>query len=69
MYTAEEYRNLMISVLTIAIREAENERYDTDSPRKPGITLAYQGGYSAGLDEAKCKLEVSEFLSNPDFKD
>ena len=69
MYTAEEYRNLMISVITMTIREAENERYDTDSPRKPGITLAYQDGYIAGLEEAKRKLEVSEFLSNPEFKD
>lgn len=25
MYTAEEYRNLMISVITMAIREAEQD--------------------------------------------
>ena len=60
MYTAEEYRNLMISVITMAIREAETERYDID---------AFQAGYIAGLEEAKRKLEVSEFLSNPEFKD
>ena len=60
MYTAEEYRNLMISVITMAIHEAEIERYDID---------AFQAGYIAGLEEAKRKLEVSEFLSNPEFKD
>lgn len=69
MYTAEEYRNLMIGIMKMAIREAETERYDTNGIRKPGITLAYQDGYIAGLEEAKRKLEVSEFLSNPDFKD
>ena len=69
MYTAEEYRKLMISVITMAIREAEDERYDTDSPRKTGIRLSYLDGYIAGLEEAKRKLEVSEFLSNPEFKD
>ena len=69
MYTAEEYRNLMISVITMAIREAENERYDTDSPRKTGERLLYLDGYIAGLEEAKRKLKVSEFLSNPEFKD
>ena len=69
MYTAEEYRNLMIGIMKMAIREAENERYDTNGIKKPGITLAYQDGYIAGLEEAKRKLEVSEFLSNPDFKD
>ena len=60
MYTAEEYRNLMISVMKMAICEAENERYDID---------AFQAGYIAGLKEAQRKLEVSEFLSNPEFKD
>ena len=69
MYTAEEYRKLMISVITMAIREAENERYDTDSPRKTRERLLYLDGYIAGLEEAKRKLEVSEFLSNPEFKD
>ena len=69
MNTDEEYRNLMIGILKMAIREAETERYDTNGIRKPGITLAYQDGYIAGLEEAKRKLEVSEFLSNPDFKD
>ena len=69
MYTAEEYRKLMISVITMAIREAENERYDTDSSRKTGERLLYLDGYIAGLEEAKRKLEVSEFLSNPEFKD
>lgn len=69
MYTAEEYRNLMIGVMKMAIHEAEIERYDTNGIRKPGITLAYQDGYIAGLEEAKRKLEVSEFLSNPEFKD
>lgn len=69
MYTAEEYRNIMISIITMAIHEAEIERYNTNGIRKPGITLAYQDGYIAGLEEAKRKLEVSEFLSNPDFKD
>ena len=69
MYTAEEYRNLMISVITMAIREAEKERYDTDSPRETGERLLYLDGYIAGLEEAKRKLEVSEFLSNPEFKD
>ena len=69
MYTAEEYRNLMISVISMAICEAETERYDTNGIRKPGITLAYQDGFIAGLKEAQRKLEVSEFLSNPDFKD
>ena len=69
MYTAEEYRKLMISVITMAIREAENERYDTDRPRKTGEKLLYLDGYIAGLEEAKRKLEVSEFLSNPEFKD
>ena len=59
----------MISVITMAIREAETECYNTNGIRKPGITLAYQDGYIAGLEEAKRKLEVSEFLSNPDFKD
>ena len=60
MYTAEEYRNLMIGIMKMAIREAETERYDID---------AFQAGYIAGLEEAKRKLEVSEFLSNPEFKD
>ena len=69
MYTAEEYRNLMIGIMKMAIREAETELYNTNGIRKPGITLAYQDGYIAGLEEAKRKLEVSEFLSNPDFKD
>ena len=69
MYTAEEYRNLMIGIMKMAIREAETERYDTNGIRKPGITLAYQDGYIASLEEAKRKLEVSEFLSNPEFKD
>ena len=59
MYTAEEYRNLMIGIMKMAIREAETERYDID---------AFQAGYIAGLEEAKRKLEVSEFLSNPEFK-
>lgn len=68
MYTAEEYRNIMISIITMAIHEAEIERYDTNGIRKPGITLAYQDGYIAGLEEAKRKLEVSEFLSNPEHK-
>ena len=68
MYTAEEYRKLMISVITMAIREAEeewekgkiwgNEMHDT-----------YNFGFIAGLKEAQRKLEVSEFLSNPEFKD
>ena len=69
MYTAEEYRNLMISVISMAIHEAETERYDTNGIRKPGITLAYQDGYIAGLEEARRNLEVSEFLSNPEYKD
>lgn len=69
MYTAEEYRNIMISIITMAIHEAEIERYDTNGIRKPGITLAYQDGYIAGLEEAKRKLEVSEFLSNSNSKD
>ena len=60
MYTAEEYRNLMIGIMKMAIHEAETERYDID---------AFQAGYIAGLEEAKRKLEVSEFLSNPEFKD
>lgn len=60
MYTAEEYRNLMISIMDMAIYEEETERYDID---------AYQAGYIAGLREAKRKLEVSEFLSNPEYKD
>ena len=33
MYTAEEYRNLMISVISMAIHEAETERYDTSGIR------------------------------------
>ena len=69
MSTADEYRKLMISVITMALREAENERYDTDSPRKTGERLLYLDGYIAGLKEAQRKLEVSEFLSNPEFKD
>lgn len=69
MYTAEEYRNLMISVITMAIYEEESERYDTSKGSRPGTTLAYQDGYIAGLREAKRKLEASEFLSNPEFKD
>lgn len=69
MYTAEEYRNLMIGVMNMAIREEESERYDTSKGTRPGTTLAYQDGFIAGLREAKRKLEVSEFLSNPEFKD
>ena len=69
MYTAEEYRNRMIGIMKMDIREAETECYGTNDIREPGITLAYQDGYIAGLEEAKRKLEVSEFLSNPDFKD
>lgn len=69
MYTAEEYRNLMIGVMNMAIHEEEAERYDTNKGTRPGTTLAYQDGYIAGLKEAKRKLEVSEFLSNPEFKD
>ena len=69
MYTAEEYRKLMISVITMAIHEEETERYDTSKGTRPGTTRAHQDGYIAGLEEAKRKLEVSEFLSNPEFKD
>ena len=68
MYTAEEYRNLMISVITMAIHEAEQ---DAERERHWGDDLNnyYNNGYIAGLEEAKRKLEVSEFLSNPEFKD
>ena len=69
MYTAEEYRKLMISIITMAIHEEEAERYDTSKGIRPGTVLAYQDGYIAGLKEAQRKLEASEFLSNPDFKD
>ena len=68
MYTAEEYRNLMISVITMAIREAEQ---DAERERHWGDDLNnyYNNGYIAGLNEAKHQLEASEFLSNPDYKD
>ena len=68
MYTAEEYRKLMISVMKMAIHEAEQ---DAERERHWGDDLNnyYNNGYIAGLNEAKSKLEKSEFLSNPEFKD
>ena len=68
MYTAEEYRNIMISVINMAIHEAEQ---DAERERHWGDDLNnyYNNGYIAGLKEAQRKLEVSEFLSNPEFKD
>ena len=68
MYTAEEYHNLMIGVMNMAIHEAEKEweeekRFDNDCLNH------YNKGFLNGLKEAKHKLEASEFLSNPEFKD
>ena len=68
MYTAEEYRNLMISVIIMAIREAEEE-WEKGKIWGDEMHDTYNFGFIAGLKEAQRKLEVSEFLSNPEFKD
>ena len=68
MYTAEEYRNLMISVITIAIHDAEEE-WEKGKIWGDEMHDTYNFGFIAGLKEAQRKLEVSEFLSNPEFKD
>lgn len=64
MYTAEEYRNVMIGVITMAIYEEEKVLdHILQDTRKPIGTVEYQEGIIAGLKEAKRKLEVSEFLT------
>ena len=68
MYTAEEYRNLMISVITMAIHDAEEE-WEKGKIWGDEMHDTYNFGFIAGLKEAQRKLEVSEFLSNPEFKD
>lgn len=68
MYTAEEYRNLMIGVIKMAIHDAE-ERYERTCHWDSEYTNRYNEGYIAGLKEAQRKLKVSEFLSNSEFKD
>ena len=67
MYTAEEYRNLMIGVMKMAIHEAEQDA-EKELRWADSLTEQYNSGYIAGLREAQRKLEVSEFLSNPEFK-
>ena len=68
MYTAEEYRKLMISVITMAIHDAEEE-WEKGKIWGDEMHDTYNFGFIAGLKEAQRKLEVSEFLSNPEFKD
>ena len=68
MYTAEEYRNLMIGVMKMAIYEAEEE-WEKGKIWGDEMHDTYNFGFIAGLKEAQRKLEVSEFLSNPEFKD
>ena len=68
MYTAEEYRNLMIGVMNMAIREAEQD-YEKERVYRDEFASQFNLGYVQGLKEAKRKLEVSKFLSNPEFKD
>ena len=64
MYTAEEYRNVMIGVISMAIYEEEKALdYILQDTRKTIGTVEYQEGIIAGLKEAKRKLEVSEFLT------
>ena len=70
MYTAEEYRNLLKMVFTLSISQAENEmtkEYEYGGYQSPDYH--YSRGYLAGLREGLRKIEASEFLSNPDFKD
>lgn len=68
MYTAEEYRNLMIGIMKMAIHDAEEE-WEKGKILGDEMHDTYNFGFVAGLKEAQRKLEVSEFLSNPEFKD
>lgn len=68
MYTAEEYRNLMIGIMKMAIHDAEKE-WEKGKIWGDEMHDTYNFGFIAGLKEAQRKLEVSEFLSNPEFKD
>ena len=68
MHTAEAYRNLMIGTIQLAIHDAEEAR-ETGKIWGAEMHDTYNFGFIAGLKEAQRKLEVSEFLSNPEFKD
>ena len=64
MYTAEEYRNVMIGIISMAIYEEEKVLdHILQDARKPIGTVEYQEGIIAGFKEAKRKLEDSEFLT------
>ena len=64
MYTAEEYRNVMIGVINMAIYEEEKVLdHILQDTIKPIGTIEYQEGIIAGFKAAKRKLEASEFLT------
>lgn len=69
MYTAEEYRNILKMVFNLAIHEAEEDAQKEEDWSCQSPAHNYNEGYIAGLREGLRKIEVSEFLSNPDFKD
>lgn len=69
MYSAEEYRNLLKMVFTLSIHEAEEDAKREADWSYQSPTYNYNEGYIAGLREGLRKIEVSEFLSNPDYKD
>lgn len=69
MYTAEEYRNLLKMVFNLAIHEAEADAKREKDWSCQSPSYNYNEGYIAGLKEGLRKIEVSEFLSNPDYKD
>lgn len=69
MYTAEEYRNLLKMVFTMSIAQAEKEVEENSIWGTQNPSYNYNRGYLAGLREGLRKIEVSEFLSNPDYKD
>ncbi|MBP3664553.1 MAG: hypothetical protein J6J03_05260 [Tyzzerella sp.] len=69
MYTAEEYRNLLKMVFTMTIHEAKKEMEKEIEWGSQSPDYNYSKGYLAGLREGLRKVEASEFLSNPDFKD
>lgn len=51
----KDYADILISVLNLAIRDAENE-----------IETAHRNGFIAGLEFARSKIERSLFLTEED---
>ena len=68
MYTAEEYRNLLKMVFNLSIHEVEKDAEKEEDWGLQSPTYNYNQGYIAGLREGLRKIEASEFLSNPEFK-